>query len=1254
MIEQFINRYSLSKTLRFSLLPVGKTEENFDKKLLLEQDEKLAAEYEKVKKYIDRYHKSFIDTSLSQFAELSCSHADDTDFCAKINTYAALYYQKNKDKSAQAKQDAMEANLRKIIAKKMESSDGYNNLFSKALIQEVLPGFLTEAEEKQSVELFKNFTSYFSGFHENRRNMYSEEDQTTAISHRCINDNLPKFLDNCASFLRIKETLPKETLEQLNSDALNLSGFSLYDFFSIDFFPRVLPQFGIERYNDIIGGYSCSDGTKVKGLNEFINLYNQLVSGNGKANRLPFMKPLYKQILSDRGSISFIPEKFTSDNELLSAVKEFYCSTLCAAAEGLRALFTSFESYNMAGIFVSSGPAISDLSNAVFGSWNAVSSAWYSNYESAKPLKPGKDAEKYQEEERAAYKRNKSFSISELQALGNSVSEASIPSYYTVSVPDSIARLTDSYEKAEDLLSFEYSDSRKLCTNTAAIELIKNFLDSVKALEYLVKPLLGTGKEADKDEVFYGEFLPLYSSLASVDKLYDKVRNYLTQKPYSKDKIKLNFGNPQFLEGWPYTMEDARSSFILKDKDKYYLAVMDPDHRTAFRSFDAPASEDDTLQKMYYYQIADPAKDLPNLMVIDGKTVKKNGRKSSIDGENHILEGLRNKYLPENINRIRKEKSFSVSSENFSKSDLSAYIAYYQERVSEYYSNCHFNFYEPEQYASFPEFTAHVNSQAYQVWFENISKTQVMTWVDNGQLYLFQIYNKDFSEHSKGTPNLHTLYFRMLFDERNLRNVVYQLNGGAEMFYRKASISEQEKIVHPAHQAIANKNPANEKKKSIFEYDLIKDRRFTKRQFSLHLPITLNFQASGNEVANLDVRKALKQAEDQYVIGIDRGERNLLYVCVINGKGKIVEQLSLNEIISDNGHRVDYHELLSRKEQDRDIARKSWKTIENIKELKEGYMSQAVHKICELVLRYDAVIAMEDLNSGFMNSRVKVEKSVYRKFEKMLTDKLTYLADKNANPESDGGLLKAYQLTNKPNGKQRGIQDGIVFYIPAWNTSKIDPTTGFVDLLKPKYTNVESAKDFFSRFNAIKYNKAEDMFEFCFNYSNFPKGSTAGKTEWTVCTNGSRIKTFRNPEKNSEWDNKTVILTDAFKALFENYSINCSSDLKDAILSQNTAAFFKELISLLALTLQMRNSITGRTDVDYIISPVKNTHGVFYDSRTADSSLPSDADANGAYNIARKVQWAISVLKDTDENNLKNAKLSITNKDWIAYAINQT
>jgi len=121
------------------------------------------------------------------------------------------------------------------------------------------------------------------------------------------------------------------------------------------------------------------------------------------------------------------------------------------------------------------------------------------------------------------------------------------------------------------------------------------------------------------------------------------------------------------------------------------------------------------------------------------------------------------------------------------------------------------------------------------------------------------------------------------------------------------------------------------------------------------------------------------------VIGIDRGERNLLYISVVNSQGKILLQESLNTIINEykgKAHKVDYHQLLDVKEKERMASRQSWTSIENIKDLKEGYLSCVIKRICDLVVEYDAVIAMEDLNSGFKNSRSKVEKSVYQKLRK--------------------------------------------------------------------------------------------------------------------------------------------------------------------------------------------------------------------------------------------------------------------------------
>src|SRR5690606_32793952 len=183
----------------------------------------------------------------------------------------------------------------------------------------------------------------------------------------------------------------------------------------------------------------------------------------------------------------------------------------------------------------------------------------------------------------------------------------------------------------------------------------------------------------------------------------------------------------------------------------------------------------------------------------------------------------------------------------------------------------------------------------------------------------------------------------------------------------------------------------------------------------------------------------------------------LIYLTLINQKGEILLQESLNNISSENYPiTTPYHDLLATKEKERDEARKSWGTIENIKELKEGYISQVVHKIAKLMVEHNAIVVMEDLNFGFKRGRFKVEKQVYQKLEKMLIDKLNYLVFKDKDPNEIGGLYKALQLANKFESFQKmGKQSGFLFYVPAWNTSKIDPTTGFVNLFDTRYENLD-------------------------------------------------------------------------------------------------------------------------------------------------------------------------------------------------------
>ena len=1224
MKEQFINYYPLSKTLRFSLIPVGKTEDNFNKKLLLENDKQRAENYEKVKSYIDRFHKEYIKSALAN-ARIE-----------KINEYAALYWKSNKDDSDAKVMESLEDDIRKQISKQLTSTANFKRLFGKELICEDLPAFLTDENEKETVECFRSFTTYFNGFNTNRKNMYSSEKKSTAIAYRCVNVNLPRFLDNIKTFQKIFDNLSDENITKLNTGLYNRFGRKIEDIFSVDYFDFVLTQSGIDIYNSMIGVYTCSDGTKIQGLNKRIDRYNQQVAKNEKSKRLPLMKPLRKQILSEKDSVSFIPEKFNSDNEVLLAIEEYYNNHI-SDIDSLTELLQSLNTYNANGIFIKSGAAVSDISNAAFNSWNVLRLAWNEKYEALHPVTSTTKIDKYIEKRDKVYKSIKSFSLFELQELG-AENGNEITDWYISSINECNRKIKETYLQARELLESDYEKDydKRLYKNEKATESVKNLLDAIKEFQQLVKPLNGTGKEENKDELFYGKFTSLYDSVADIDRLYDKVRNYITQKPYSKDKIKLNFDNPQLLGGWDKNKESDYRTVILRKNDFYYLAVMDKSHSKVFVNAPEITSEDeDYYEKMEYKLLPGPNKMLPKVFFAS----------RNID-----------KFQPsDRILDIRKRESFKKGA-TFNKSECHEFIDYFKESIKKHddWSKFGFEFSPTESYNDISEFYREVSDQGYYISFSKISKNYIDKLVENGYIYLFQIYNKDFSKYSKGTPNLHTLYFKMLFDERNLSNVVYKLNGEAEMFYREASINDKEKITHHANQPIKNKNPDNEKKESVFEYDIVKDKRFTKRQFSLHMSVTINFKARGQEFLNYDVRKAVKYKDDNYVIGIDRGERNLIYISVINSNGEIVEQMSLNEIIGDNGYSVDYQKLLDKKEKERDKARKNWTSVENIKELKEGYISQVVHKICELVVKYDAVIAMEDLNFGFKRGRFPVEKQVYQKFENMLISKLNLLIDKKAEPTENGGLLRAYQLTNKFDGVNKAKQNGIIFYVPAWDTSKIDPVTGFVNLLKPKYTSVSEAKKLFETIDDIKYNTNTDMFEFCIDYGKFPRCNSDFKKTWTVCTNSSRILSFRNEKKNNEWDNKQIVLTDEFKSLFNEFGIDYTSDLKASILSISNADFYNRLIRLLSLTLQMRNSIIGSTlpEDDYLISPVANDRGEFYDSRNykgSNAALPCDADANGAYNIARKALWAINVLKDTPDDMLQKAKLSITNAEWLEY-----
>ena len=1233
-MKDLTGQYSLSKTLRFELKPIGKTLEHIEQKGLLTQDEQRAEEYEQMKGIIDRYHKAFITMCLRN-CKIKVNNTDDE--LDSLEEYSSLLSKSKRDADDEDKLEKIKENLRKQIVNAFKSGNTYGDLFKKELIKNHLPDFVTDEEEKQVVEHFCNFTTYFTGFHDNRKNMYSDEAKSTAIAYRLIHENFPRFFDNIRSFAKISESEVANRFPEIESAfSLYLNVEHIADMFHVDYFPVVLTQEQIDVYNNIIGGKTEEDGTKIQGINEYINLYNQ----HHPDVKLPFLKPLYKMILSDKVALSWLPEEFENDEEMLTAINDFYKSVqpvIFGDDENcIRHLLTNIAEYNTDHIYISNDLGLTGISQQLFDQYSIFEDAIKDELRRnvKQTPKEKRNPELLEERIKNLFKKEKSFSISYLDSLIKDKGEDTIESYYaklgafdrdgkqTVNL---LTQIEMAYIAAKEVLDGKYDNINQ---SEEATKYIKDLLDAFKSLQHYIKPLLGSGEEAEKDNVFSSQLLNVWEALDVVTPLYNKVRNWLTRKPYSTKKIKLNFENAQLLGGWDMNKEADYASVLLRKNNQYYLAIMDKKHNHAFDIETLP-SDGACFEKIDYKLLPGANKMLPKVFF----------SKSRI-----------NEFAPSTDIQIAYRQETHKKGKNFNLADCHRLIDFFKQSIAKHedWSKFPFHFSDTSTYEDISGFYREVEQQGYTIGFRKISESYIYRLVDEGKLYLFQIWNKDFSDYSKGTPNMHTLYWKALFDKANLADVVYKLNGQAEVFYRKRSLQKENTTVHKALQPIKNKNTQNEKSTSTFDYDIVKDRRYTVDKFHFHVPITINFKSSGRPNINEHVLDIIRHHGIEHVIGIDRGERHLLYLSLIDLKGRIIKQMTLNEIKQQTGgnYGTNYKELLAAREGDRAEARRNWKKIENIKDLKAGYLSQVVHVIAQMMVEYNAIVVLEDLNMGFMRGRQKIERSVYEQFEHMLIDKLNFYVDKKKEASAPGGLLHGLQLANKfESFNKLGKQSGCLFYVPAWNTSKIDPVTGFVNMLDARYESVESSRCFFSRFDVIRYNEEKNWFEFTFDYNNFHAKLDGTKTQWTLCTYGSRIKTFRNPAKLNQWDNEEVVLTDEFKKVFANAGINIHGNLKEAICSLAKREHLESLMHLMKLLLQLRNSKTN-SEVDYMLSPVAE-NGVFYDSRSCNGNLPIDADANGAYNIARKGLWVLRQIQDSKPGDKLN--LALSNKEWLRF-----
>ena len=1283
------NGYSRSITLRNRLIPVGKTEENLKNVKMLDGDFERAKAYVEVKNLIDDFHRSFIEDVLSK---------TKLDWGALYDQFDLFQSERDKTKKAGHKKqlEVLQGIMRKSIVKHFKDDERYSKLFKKEILTDLLPAIIkddvtgTITDKKAALDTFNGFATYFTGFHQNRENLYSEEAKATAISNRIVNENFPKFYANVKVFEYLQKNFPNIISDTEDSLKDFLNEKKLSEIFNKENFNAVLSQSGIDFYNTVIGGISGEAGKeKVQGLNEKINLASQQLPPEEKSKLRKKMTILYKQILSDKETASFIPAGFENNAEVYNAVRLFKEQNFDKVNPKISKAFSDFD-YDLNEIFV---PAkeLTAFSLSIFGNWSILSRGLFL----LEKDKSKKELSEKQSENIIKQIAKNDYSLFELQgayerwAKENSVQiDKTVKNYFLLSElrtdetkkEKQSVKILEKIDEAYAAIDFEKQEN--LQAEKEAATPIKNFLDEVQSLYHYLKLVDYRGEE-QKDSNFYSKLDEILSDLAEIIPLYNKVRNFVTKKPGEVKKVKLNFECSSFLNGWATDFGTKDAHIFIKD-NKYYLGIIDK--KLSEEDIDFLKKDGNDKHLIYDFQKPDN-KNTPRLFIRS----KGDSYAPAVSKYNLPIESvidLYDKGAFKTENRDKNPKEY--------KEVLSKLIDYFKLGFSRHdsYKNYTFCWKETEDYNDIAEFYSDTIKSCYQLKFENINFENLKQLADDGKLYLFQIYNKDFAEKATGKKNLHTLYWENLFSKENLHDVCLKLNGEAELFFRPKSENIKE-IKHEKDSILVNRTTADResipediyqeiykfRNNMIFSlsdkaqkyldthkvvcnkanYTITKDKHFLQDTYLFHCPITMNFKApeiTGKKF-NEKVLEYLKENPDVKIIGLDRGERHLIYLSLINQKGEIEMQKTLNIVEQTCNDKppvpVNYQEKLVQKEGDRDKARKNWQTISNIKELKEGYLSAVVHEIAKLMVEHNAIVVMEDLNFGFKRGRFAVERQVYQKFENMLIEKLNYLVFKDKAATEPGGVLNAYQLADKSaNVSDVGKQCGWIFYVPAAYTSKIDPKTGFANLFITKgLPNVEKKKAFFEKFNGIRYDKKEDCFVFSIDYSKLSDNADY-KKKWDIYSRGERIVY-------SKKDNKTVTVnpTENLKSIFEKFGVQWSNEENfiDSLLSvqaeKQNASFFDELLRSFNISLQMRNSVPNSSSAedDYLISPIKADDGTFFDSRNQlslgkEAKLPIDADANGAYHIALK---GLYLLKNNFNRNDKGFIENISNADWFKF-----
>lgn len=1283
-LNNFSKQYSLTKTIRMELVPHNNDAKNLihdfktGAKNGITKGKIFAENYVIAKNVLDDYYRKEVNTKLLEL---------DINKENKIEKAFDLFLESKRSKDKK-NLDSILKELRSNIAAQLKPIKDikYNELINLhelngektcELIEQIKQNKKLSESEKNNqinaIKTFDKFVGFFSGYQENRNNMFSEKAEITAISNRLINENMISYFENCFKLEKIKNNVPdlyEDLFKILNKYAFPKS------------YSDLIIQEKIKEYNTLIG-HNFED-KYAKGCNQVINEYR--LRYPEKKNNIPFLSQLYNQILfRDEQKQNYI-EEITSDKELFENINIYIQCTLDDYLKSVNNLFDDKSIFSDIYFLSNKCSSLSKIlfeteknSYSVLGRRLAENNIELSNYINIDDI-------------------NKTCDVNVYDILKCRYEQIRVEIKNNIEIVKPILKL----EKLNEDRTVPKSDNinDKGGIGFQQIEAIQKLFNSIIELNRFIQlfSLELNGKKVEIENInfdFYHRF-EVINELKNDFLIYLKAKDYLTKKPYSNDKIRLYFdNNSYFLNGFVESKTETSDhgtqygGYLFRKKNDfgeydYYLGCSK--NVKLFREHLASTIlEDDKseYERFYYYQL--------KTQTIYNNYKNREGESYDIDKQklkDTIFQvtkdcGIMFKYEKDDtptkyLENIRKE-NFALYKEVISNESVKKLQLDIINNLKTVFG----------KYTAKAPALKDVIDKDYQFLkdfnddIENISKNKIIYYApvskkelenllnpqedsnNKAKFYLFKIQNKDLKNKSErknknGTDNLHTMYFKALMSEKQ-----YTFDIGTGMVFFREQNYTGKKVVHERNKAILNKTPDYAKRESIFDYDIVKDKRYFEDKFFLHLSLDINYSKPSPKMAELNTKVnqfLYKNRDDVNIMGIDRGERNLIYITIIDRKGNIILQKSMNELIykvksneKEIAVKKDYHAILNNRAKERDLARKNWGVIDSIKELKEGYLSQVVHEIVLLMMRYNAVIVMEDLNPNFKRSRINIDSQIYQKFEKALIEKLGYLVlkkDEVVDGENieKSDVLYGLQLTSPvPAIKDMKNQNGFIFYVWPQYTSKIDPVTGFVSMFDTRAKNIDGYISFFKKFSAIKYNGEDFEFHIDDYQQFFNKKDKMLLNEFVLTSKGTK---WINVKTNGKWESVPKEPTKELLKLFEN-KIDINGDIRAQITENKmTSDFYYNLMLIFRNIIQLRSSKSGDSSIDYIQSPFLLEDGTTFNSLELKEKfengkkvmLPIDADANGAYHIALKGLMALNTIKEDGK-----IKISNKNSDWFKF-----